>query len=154
MPDLQSMLQYRNEDIISRFCSQFDVSETEATDIFQETIKFLFLSQKPTVFIPDELLILDEMWHNFILFTYEYHEFSQTHFQRYLHHRPATKAEKVAQLQLLATDPQRAKEEYMNRYELLLDETFDLLGEETVVKWFEVYPKTYSKERIKQLRKI
>ncbi|MEJ7658804.1 MAG: hypothetical protein WKG07_03825 [Hymenobacter sp.] len=47
------------------------------------------------VFIPDDLLIIDEMWHNFILFTPAYHAFCQAHFQKYLHHVPATKQEKI-----------------------------------------------------------
>jgi hypothetical protein len=153
MPDLQKMLEYSNDDVISRFCAQLDVPEAEAKDILKETIKFLYLSQNPAVFIPDELLIIDEMWHNFILFTREYHDFSQQHFQRYIHHRPATKAEKEEQQKLTAENPALVQQEYLKKFELLLNETFDVLGEETVEKWFEVYPVQYSKEKIKQLRK-
>jgi len=66
---LSMMLDYKNENVISRFTDMFDVQEQEAEDIFQETMKFLFLVQVKGIVVPDELLIIDEMWHNFILFT-------------------------------------------------------------------------------------
>ncbi|MBK7882592.1 MAG: hypothetical protein IPJ81_01185 [Chitinophagaceae bacterium] len=151
--DLATILQYRNEDVISRFCDQFDIAPDEAEDIFRETKKFLYLAKYPSVFIPDELLIIDEMWHNFILFTKVYHHFSTTYFNEYLHHLPASKSEKEASKKLAADNPTAAKEEYLKKFEALVSTVYDVLGEDTVLKWFEIYPRQYSKSKINLLRK-
>ncbi len=150
---LEKMLEYKDENVICRFTDMFDIDKAEAEDILKETLKFLYISTIPGVFIPDDLLILDEMWHNMILFTPEYHKFTQEHFDQYLHHRPAKKADKEREKRLLRQDPAKAKKEYLDKIELLLSVTYDYLGEETVKKWFQEYPKKYSKENIKALRK-
>lgn len=153
-PPLAAILAYQNEDVISRFTDLLAVEEQEARDIFQETKKFLYLSQQVPAFIPDDLLILDEMWHNFILFTREYQHFCQAHFQQYLHHLPATRQEKAEQVRLRAQDPERTKQRYLNRMETLLEATYDHLGEDTVRKWFQYYPEQYSPARLLALRKV
>lgn len=154
-PDqLKDLLSYHNEDIISRFTDLFDVTEAEATDIFQETKKFLFVCQADGVFIPDDLLILDEMWHNFILFTKEYHAFCDRYFNRYFHHLPASKKEKEEQKTRNLQDPENARTAYLQKLEPIISLIYDQLGEETVIKWFTTYPEIYSKENIKRLRKV
>jgi DNA polymerase III gamma/tau subunit len=153
-PPLAAILAYQNEDVISRFTDLLAVEQQEARDIFQETKKFLYLSQLMPAFIPDDLLILDEMWHNFILFTRDYQDFCQTYFQKYLHHLPATRQEKVEQARLREQDPQLSKERYLERMEVLLEATYDHLGEETVRKWFQHYPAQYPKARLLALRKV
>jgi len=153
-PQLAAILAYQNEDVISRFTDLVGVEEEEAQDIFQETKKFLYLSQLYPIFIPDDLLILDEMWHNFILFTPAYHAFCQTHFQKYLHHLPATKQEKAQQVQLRAQQPEQSRQQYLDRMEALLGATYDHLGEDTVRKWFQFYPERYSKAHLRALRKV
>jgi hypothetical protein len=151
---LHDMLLYCNEDVISRFRDMYDISGTEVEDLFRETRKFLFICQVKGVFIPDDLLILDEMWHNFILFTKEYHSFCNKHFGKYFHHLPASKKEKEEQKTKNETDPEMAREEYLKKLEHIVSVTYDYLGEETVIKWFREYPVKYSKENIKALRKI
>lgn len=151
---LEGLLAYQNEDILSRFTDMFDVTKEEALDIFQETKKFLYICQIKGVFIPDDLLILDEMWHNFILFTREYQSFCDTHFKKYFHHLPASKTEKEDQLRKNEADPEGARNEYLEKLHHILSLTYDHLGEGTVKKWFKVYPVKYSKENIKALRKV
>ncbi|MES1159696.1 MAG: hypothetical protein ABUM51_02990 [Bacteroidota bacterium] len=149
---LELILAYRNEDVLSRFTDQFAVNEEVAAELFTETLKFLYLSQLPAIFIPDELLMLDEMWHNFILFTKEYHAFCNQHFGRYFHHLPATKKEKTEQRARELTDPVLAEKLFSQKLQYLIGATYDHLGEQTVVKWFKVYPVLYSKKQITQLR--
>jgi hypothetical protein len=151
---LTKILNYKNEDVISRFTDMFNVSDVEAADIFTETQKFLFICQLKGIFIPDDLLIIDEMWHNFILFTKEYNSFCMVHFGKYFHHLPATKKEKEEQKKKNEANPEAAKEEYLKKLEHLISTAYDHLGEETVIKWFRDYPTRYSKENIKALRKI
>jgi hypothetical protein len=93
------------------------------------------------------------MWHNFILFTPQYHEFCKEHFQNYFHHLPASKKEKEERERKRIANPVKAKEEYLEKLKALIEATFDHLGEETVIKWFQIYPEKYSKDVIKSLRK-
>lgn len=150
---LGRLLEYKDENVISRFTDTFDVTNEEAEDILKETLKFLYICQIPGVFIPDDLLMLDEMWHNMVLFTPEYHKFSQAYFSKYLHHLPAKKSEKEERKQLLLQNPEKARQEYLDKLQVLISITYDYLGEETVKKWFQEYPEKYSKEKIKALRK-
>jgi hypothetical protein len=150
---LQELLQYSNPDIISRFTDLFHVPEQEAEDIFNETKKFLYISRLPGVFIPDELLIVDEMWHNFILFTKEYQQFCQFYFDNYLHHTPSTKAAKQTHRDHMATDLAAARKTFNDKLAVLIAVAYEQLGTDTVVKWFQAYPVKYSKEAIKKLRK-
>lgn len=150
---LNQMLLYKNEDVISRFTDMFDIADEEAESIFAETIKFLYLAQLPGIFIPDELLIIDEMWHNFILFTKEYQKFCNTHFKKYFHHLPSSKKEKDLQKHKEQTDRQSLQKEFLEKLNYLMSETYDHLGEETVLKWFKEYPQKYSRPNIKNLRK-
>jgi hypothetical protein len=150
---LAALLQYKNEDVISRFTDLFDVPEGEAEELFTETKKFLFISRLPGVFIPDELLMVDEMWHNFILFTATYHSFCAQYFGAFLHHQPAGKAEKIQQQQQLFADAAAARNAFKEKLTTLMSITYDQLGHETVVKWFQEYPLRYSKQAIKNLRK-
>ncbi|WP_438422304.1 hypothetical protein [Aquimarina macrocephali] len=151
---LENILQFKNEDIISRFNDMYQIETEEVNDIFNETLKFLFISQIPGVFIPDDLLIIDEMWHNMILFTPQYHEFSKEYFNTtYFHHVPASKKEKEDRTRNMMKDPEKAKKEYLQKLEFLLSVTYDYLGEKTVEKWFRKYANQYSKEQLKVLRK-
>ncbi|WP_062059445.1 hypothetical protein [Aquimarina longa] len=151
---LVDILEFRSEDVLSRFSDIYKIEAAEIEDIFKETLKFLYISQIPGVFIPDDLLIIDEMWHNMILFTPQYHEFSKQYFNTdYFHHIPAAKKEKEDRKNKMRVDPQKAKEEYLQKLKFLLTVTYDYLGEETVEKWFRKYPEQYSKEQLKALRK-
>ena len=150
---LTELIAYRNDDVLSRFTDLFDVTDAEAEDIFTETKKFLYICRIPGVFIPDELLIVDEMWHNFILFTKEYQDFCAFYFGGYLHHTPASRAEKTQHQQGLVADPGAARQAFHEKLARFMSVTYDELGRDTVVKWFQQYPAQYPKQVIKNLRK-
>ena len=150
---LEELLQFYDEDVIARFLDMYNIDEAEVNDILKETLKFLYISQIPGVFIPDDLLIIDEMWHNMILFTPQYHEFSEKHFKKYFHHIPASKKEKELRKVKVQADPDQAREEYLEKFQVLVSITYDHLGEDTVRKWFQEYPQKYSKQTLKTLRK-
>lgn len=150
---MEGALAYTNINIISRFTDMFDVSWEEAEDLFMETKKFLCISVNPGVLVPDDLVILDEMWHNFLCFTKEYTDWGKQNLGRYLHHTPASKADKDAKDLQIEKDYQQARNEYMACIELIMNLTYDTFGEETVDKWFRVYPEKYSLANVKALRK-
>ncbi len=151
IPSLQAILAYQNEDIVSRFVDKYEVTEAEAADIFTETKKFLYLSHFERVFITNDLLIIDEMWHNFILFTHEYQQFCQTHFGGFKHHMPTPKVEKEARERRRLADQEGATQEFMNQLEWLMSVTYDHLGAETVEKWFDEYAEKYGPKQLKAL---
>lgn len=150
---LDDLLTFTNEDMLCRFTDMYEMTEEEAGDIMKETLKFLYISQLPGTFISDDLLIIDAMWHNMILFTPEYERFSNKYFGEYFHHIPASKKEKEERNKKHLDNPEAARKEYLANLEVLLSITYDHLGEATVKKWFEEYPVRYSKENIKALRK-
>ena len=146
--DLNSVLAYKNIDIIDRFLAMYDIKQEEAEKIFNETLKWLWLGNKlEGVFIDDSTLIIDEMWHNFILFTQDYEKFCLDNFGRYLHHQPESRKQ-----QDWYYEPFNI-EEHKNKLEKLYEGVYDYLGEETLLVWYEEFPKKYSMENIKKLRR-
>ncbi|WP_244306519.1 hypothetical protein [Paraburkholderia lacunae] len=87
------LARYQHEGVIGKFRDEWDVEEAEALDIFSEMKKFLFVSehaQKQCIeFEVDEpILMIDKMWHHFILFTNDYEKFCHRFFGKMLHHIP------------------------------------------------------------------
>jgi len=146
--ELKDILNYQNEDVIDRFVMLYDVEYSEASKIFRETLKWLWLGNKVDgVFIDDSTLIIDEMWHNFILFTQDYGAFCMNNFGRYLHHQPEKRKKQDWY------DVPFNIDEHKDKLEKLYEGVYDHLGEETLLTWFEEFPETYSKEKIKKLRR-
>lgn len=146
--NLSDVLTYKNEDVVDRFLTMYDIEHEEAQKIFTETLKWLWLGNKiDGVFIDDSTLIIDEMWHNFILFTQEYEFFCLNNFGRYLHHQPEKRKKKDWY------EDTFNMEEHKNRLEKLYEGVYDHLGEETLLTWYEEFPQKYSIENIKKLRR-
>lgn len=77
---LQKVLCYETREVIFKFLDEYDVSEAEALDIFSETKKWLYLchlsnGEDVSISITEPLLVIDKMWHTFLQFTREYHQF-------------------------------------------------------------------------------
>jgi hypothetical protein len=74
--------------LIMRFIKEYDVSETEARERFQETKKFLLLcsTDRNTAFVPSKKI--DVMWHQFILNSRDYFCFCEL-LGGYVHHQPS-----------------------------------------------------------------
>lgn len=91
-PELLSLLSYNNPKVLEVFCSQHpEISVDEAQVVFQDLLAWMWLSvqranlgKKTYLFGP--LLLLDEMWHVFILHTQDYVDFSMCYFGMYFHH--------------------------------------------------------------------
>ncbi len=151
---LENALNYKNEDVIFRFLKIYNITEKESLLLFEETKKWLWLCYKATepgtkipVLIDDSMLIIDEMWHNFILFTNDYKNYCIDKFGFYIHHQPTTKKESL----LWKNDPEKNTNLYLKTIETQYSIIFDLLGEETLLLWYKDLAKNYSKEKIKEL---
>ncbi|QOW10132.1 hypothetical protein Q73A0000_07040 [Kaistella flava (ex Peng et al. 2021)] len=145
---LSDVLAYKNVDIVDRFLVMYNMEQEEAEKIFNETLKWLWLGNKMDgVFIDDSTLIIDEMWHNFILFTQDYEIFCLQNFGRYIHHQPEKRKQQNWYNNSFNI------EEHKDRLEKLYEGVYDNLGEETLLTWYEEFPKKYSIENIKKMRR-
>ena len=147
---LQELLKYRNSKITDNLVRYyFKFSKEEVEDIFVEMLKWLWLCanayqerRKGIPNVPKRLniqsgmLVLDVIWHVFVLHTKDYQGFCNEYFGEFIHHSPAhgeyippTEEETTIQLSYI----------------------FDKLqGEETLTKWFTEYAELYSQEKIRE----
>lgn len=128
MPELSRVLSYHNASVINQFRTEHpEKSPEEAKQIFQDLLSWLWLSeyraqQQLTTHMIAPLVMLDKMWHCFILHTQDYTDFCQHHFDRYLHHVVEPIGDEY-------TPP-------MDELSAYLSDCFDQLGEAWVVRNF------------------
>jgi hypothetical protein len=157
---LEEVLQYQNENVPHRFLKHFDVTPEFAEEIFHETKKWLWMCSVAyelkrlekidfIIGIIRGLPLIDQMWHNFILHTEAYEEFCEKYFGAYVHHVPTTKKADEYKQQFSDQHVSEMKTFYKNQYSL----TYDLLGEETCVKWYKEWAEKYTRAAIDDIRK-
>ena len=156
IPLLEDVLNYENENVLSAFLLKYRVTKNEALDIFHETKKFLWVFAKAEneqqVFSVDvNMLMIDEMWHNFILCTPQYVEFCQHYFGNYIHHRSLTRdhVDKLESNMQNFQDKMTALHEEITR--ATYSYVYDHLGAQTLVKWYEEFAEKYTPAVIKSL---
>ena len=146
LQSLQSVMEYQNKYVLHRFQQMTSLSKSEAETIFEDTKRYLWLNAKmaelrqsgndvPDIYISKSMVILDEMWHAFVLNTRDYIAFCENYFGKFIHHPPESPKyfENLKKLGEEKTD------------EILLDEmiacVYDNLGEDVAVRWFDTYRK-------------
>lgn len=144
--------------IIEGFMERYNVTYDEALDIFIETKKWLWLASKVDItdaplFIDKPLLIIDEMWHNFILHTKQYYNFCVQHFKKFIHHEPTPPKVKREQHQVLLSNPSTALKEHEEKLIKQYNLIYDHLGPETLLKWYETMAEKYTPEYIQAIKK-
>ena len=151
-PPLNVILAYRYPPLANRFAKAYNISPDEIQRIFTETKKWLWLcnehgfdrgsrSAPRNLTIYPYYAIIDEMWHQFILFTGEYHKFCASHFGYFIHHEPAEASKPT---------PRHDPNKELDRH---LSYVYDKLGPETVGTWFETFPAKYGVKALAKLRK-
>lgn len=85
---MSRVLAYQNAELVERFKDKLAITADEAPELFMDLKRFLFLcgAYPDTVFIPSK--IIDQAWHAFILYTWEYNRFCMEMFGEFLHHQP------------------------------------------------------------------
>lgn len=145
--------------VIRGFMDRYDVDYYEAAEIFTETKKFLALAAEvdanhgQSLFIDQPLLIIDEMWHTFILHTKQYFNFCFEKFNRFIHHRPTPKSEIAKTEKQLQANPTLAIEEAKLKLEKQYSLIYDKYGPETLIKWYEEWPMKYTPEYLNKIKK-
>ncbi len=150
---LDRALEYQNDEIVHRFTTLWDVSFAEAQDLFLETKKWLWLCAQPAkhrLKITNPLLIIDEMWHNFVLFSREYMEYCHDCFGRYIHHAPTPHRDKEEYKKQYEADPIGAADKRMQEEAQQFKLIYQNLGIKTIFKWYVEYPERYNKKFFKQ----
>lgn len=149
---LEEVLKYHNRSIIERFLHHFPMPIEEAEQIFLDCKRYLWLAatmeerrltdpDTPDIFITEGIKIVDEMWHAFIIYTELYERFCKKYLGRFIHH-PPTLHKYNRNVETLGKE---------KSVELLVGEmvecTYELLGEETAIRWFDTYFK-YNNENM------
>ena len=147
---LSAVLSYTNDSVVDRFCAEFGFERLEALRVFKDMVRWLWLNATHTMElergladVPDwlgiraEQIVIDEMWHIFLLFTDAYRKFCMTFFGFMIGHAPNEKPQQALSREEL--------ESYLTSY---LNYVERHLGQDTVVRWFEDYGETYSEEEL------
>lgn len=91
-PSLEAVMSYHHPRLLERLVERLGMDPDEAREKFEDTRRFLYLSGTTAeVLAPTEQI--DEVWHNFMLYSKDYAEFCTTHFGSTIHHNPWSKAE-------------------------------------------------------------
>jgi hypothetical protein len=130
---LDEVLAYRHPGVIRRYAKEQQVALEEAQEVFQETLKWLYLCATGiraglSCAMTPEIGQLDEMWHTFVLFTRDYADFCERNFGFFVHHVP-TEAEEEAG----PVDLKKVREQLEQQYGLV----YDVLGEDTLRRWYD-----------------
>ena len=161
---LVETLTFESDPIIDRFMGTYDVTDREAETFFCETKKWLWLCARAyddrrkgriefRLIIDEYLVFIDEMWHNFILFTRIYQKFCEDFLGTFIHHNPTPPKERKVQLNDVRTSTAA--------YDALIDVrreqynyVYDNLGSETLQLWYGDYGLAYRKSWFHQRQRF
>jgi hypothetical protein len=149
-PSLDVILAYKNQHIIDGLMSALEISPEIASQLFEDGLLWLWYCNNHASEgyrdIDDPILIVDEVWHTFILYTPYYTKFCTTFFGEYLHHMPTLLKDNVPQ-------SDNSQEDYFTRKKKQLVIIYELLGRDVFTRWYHTYPNTFSREQILAIRK-
>ncbi len=147
----EKIINYCHLETIARFGSVTGLSLSESKTVFRELIKFLWLRNKliqdsdkrkkglpKKIYMRDEMIFMDEMWHIFLQYMEDYEQFCQRSFGRVLLHRPTPENEKAWRVQ--ASIRIQMEEEYEKYFKYI----YENLGSRTAKKWFSFLSRPYS----------
>ncbi len=145
---LEEVLQYKNKHTLKRFKQFRPDAADEADLIFDDLKRFLWQvatlqerkqqgQEVPDISFPISMIIMDDMWHAFILWTDMYTKFCEEYFGQYIHH--PTDMPIYYQNHIVDKMP----EEEANRIWLQgqVSSTIEFFGEEITQRWFDYYSK-------------
>lgn len=154
--DLDQYTDQDEEIVIHGFMDRYEINYEDAKDIFIETKKWLWLASKgqeqnKNLMIDRPLLIIDEMWHTFILHTNQYYSFCMKNFHRFIHHVPTQKSFKKKNKSKISEEVtiENYEESLNDQYSFI----YDNLGPETLLKWYDRMAEKYTPEYINSIKK-
>ena len=149
---LNEALKYSNMDVMARFLADYKVDEKTAKLVFKDMIRFLWLdSIGRGAIMYQQMQIVDEMWHTFVLFSEEYESFCKKYFKKMIYHVPEIpvlppkgKSKKVFE---------ERESEGQSEIHNFIDLVYVALGPTVANRWFVFYPENFPMKKIKTLRK-
>jgi len=145
---LEEVLTYKNKYVIDRFCQLRPDAKDEADLIFDDLKRFLWLvatleeRKKGGISVPDisfseSMIIMDDMWHAFVLWTKFYKEFCEEFFGKFIHHPT-----EMPVFYKNSVQDKLEEEESMNIFlEGMITVCIEELGETVTKRWFDYYIK-------------
>lgn len=91
----ESVLSYNNPNVIQRYSDKLKFSTEESTRLFKDVKTFLYCCANSDKNLSPTLL-LDEGWHDFILYTKDYDLFCKKYFNKFIHHQPFSNNQQAA----------------------------------------------------------
>lgn len=139
--DLAEALSYRNDEVVARFCADHGYTLEQGHEIFIETKRWLWLCAHHaaaghpghSLSMSEEMMVIDEMWHTFLLFTFDYADFCQRYLGRFVHHQPTSALTKSGMT------PEKRLKILEGNYEYI----YDHLGADVLKRWVEEFPDRY-----------
>lgn len=138
---LHKLLEYKNDNILSRYQNEYPDSKMTAKEALSELMKYIWLchrhasdkKQNPEnealnfkCVMHMEMEEIDNMWHTFILFTRDYQNFCNDYLEgSFFHHDPLPLKQRHV-----------SKKKYAEELHRYLSYICENLGEETLAKWF------------------
>jgi hypothetical protein len=125
--------------LVDRFMDIYKIPEDVCFEILRVTKIFLWLSierdfrENKSIPMFKINFVVDEMWHNFILFSMEYTEFSNLIYGKYIHHAPSMDGA------IFDLDEYEATIRFIAKY----------VDEKTLENWFIIWPEIYSEKLLK-----
>ncbi|MEK7569891.1 MAG: hypothetical protein AAB515_00385 [Patescibacteria group bacterium] len=151
MRSLEETLNYKNDRVLNKFRVMYAVSLPEAQEIALEALKWLWLNARlkqdrsqnlegiPRILVIHlGMVIVDEYWHTFVLHTRDYEQFCKEYLGTFIHHSPGVPD---------FHPPSREETE------LQLNYICEVVGEDTMIRWYEEYPVRYSAAVLAKLQK-
>lgn len=145
---LSRALRYRNRDVVAKFARHFQVPEDESAALFEECKKWLWLHglpDAPPMVMLWEMLIVDEMWHTFVLYTRDYERYCRSRFGTFIHHNPTRLRDQERHQRGMTTE----RDAYLKRQRRQRERQYgfiaDKLGVDTLSLWYVEYPLRYGK---------
>lgn len=142
LASLNDVLSYQHPAVVRRFQKDHPAHAEQAEKIFTDLLRFFWSSKKhylerqqnPNdeslnfVFImDDEMRMIDQMWHVFLLYTKDYMDFCHKYFDEYMHHLPD-----------VVPTFEKGSFDFETNLVKFLEYVYDQLGEDVVKRWFPI----------------
>lgn len=160
LPHINDLIKYRCNNVIESFAYSYGVSEIDSDIIFEDMLRFLWLGKYAEVNTVKEnvnaidlpLLVIDEMWHTFILHSVDYMAFCNQYFGGYIHHLPTSPRDKKVRSRKDMDEEEYKR--FVEKKRSIYSIVYDLLGREVFIRWYKEYPKKYTPKVLVGNRRI
>lgn len=164
LPPLADAIAWEFDDIAHHFIESWDLPLTDARELFVETKKWVWLMAAryhdrkaglptPQIRFTASTYMLDQMWHQFMLYTPDYYRFTHGLFGFFIGHAPAAEEDKRKDREAKEADPKGERQKLMEELDEMYAYVREKLGAETEKKWYTTWAAKYNQERVNAMRK-